>query len=156
MKRLSCFFLVGLTTLVSAAPPVQHLTVEGVRPARMKVGEAAEVVVEVKVREGFHIQANPASRPQLIATRLDLSGGKGLSPGRALYPEGKPYKVGGLAMTVSTYDGRFELKVPVKASTAAGPGKQELSGRIRYQACDDKVCFPPTMAKFTAPVEVLP
>lgn len=156
MKRFYGLLVLFSTIGSFAAPPVQHLTVEGVRPARMKVGQAAEVVVEVKVREGFHIQANPASRPQLIATRVDLSGGKGLSPGRALYPEGKPYKVGGLAMTVSTYDGHFELKVPVKASDLATPGKQDLAGRIRYQACDDKVCFPPTVAKFTAPVEVLP
>ncbi len=156
MKRLCCLILVGLTPLVLTAAPVQHLTVEGVRPARLKANQAAEVVVEVKVRDGFHVQANPASKPQLIATRIDLAGGKGLSIGRPLYPQGKPYKVGGLSMTVSTYDGRFELKIPIKASSLASPGKQDLAGKIRYQACDDKLCFPPTLAKFSASVEVLP
>jgi len=156
MKPL--FTLAFLWATASTAGPAaqQHLTIEGVKGVVFKAGETKEAVVEAKVREKFHVQANPASKPTLIATKVDLVGNAAFLVDRPIYPKAKPYKIEGLGMSVDTYDGRFEVKVPIKAGSSAKTGKTTLEGKIRYQACDDKVCFPPTFAKFSVPVEVQP
>lgn len=150
------FLVLFWATASLAVPPQQHLTVEGVKGIKLKAGDKKEVVVEAKVQKGFHVQANPATKPQLIATKVDVVGNASFQPDRPIYPKAKPYKIEGLGGSVDTYDGRFEVKVPVAAAASAKPGKSTLEGRIRYQACDDKVCFPPTVAKFAVPVEVEP
>lgn len=138
-----------------AAPPTGQLTIEGVRPARLKAGEAGMVVVEASIRAGFHVQANPASMPTLIPTKVTLPSAQGIEVGRPVYPKSEDYKIAGLKTAVATYSGKIEFQVPLTATSAATPGKKELDGDIRYQACDDKVCFPPTRAVFKAPVEIV-
>jgi thiol:disulfide interchange protein DsbD len=44
---------------------------------------------------------------------------------------------------LNVYDGRTIFYVPVKITADAKEGPLKLSGTIRYQVCDDKVCFPP-------------
>jgi thiol:disulfide interchange protein DsbD len=146
----------GAMAVAWATAPVGHLTVEGVAPLRIQRGKGGEARVELKVREGFHVQANPASKPQLIATKVDLMPAPDVVSDRPIYPEAKPYKVAGLDISVATYSGRFDVKIPLKILPAAALGKREIEGQVRYQACDDKVCFPRTVAKFGVPVEIVP
>jgi DsbC/DsbD-like thiol-disulfide interchange protein len=153
MKILSSTFLLSLSAFAFDSSP--RLTVEGVSSARLKAGESASVVLELKVREGFHVQANPASRPQLIPTKVDVTAASGFEISKPSYPVAKPYKIAGLDTMVDTYEGRFEVRIPFKSGTSVKAGKYELDGRIKYQACDDKVCFPPTLAKFRVPIEVV-
>ncbi len=147
---MKILLLIGLAW----AAPVQNLKVDGVKPLSLEKGKKGEVVVSLSVKKGFHVQANPASRPQLIATKVDVIPSAGIEVGQAAYPASKEYKVGGLDFAVATFDGAFDVKVPVSAGASAKPGKVSLEGRVKYQACDDKVCFPPTMAKFSVPVEI--
>lgn len=143
-----------LSVSVHAVDLSPKLTVEGVSPARLKAGENAQVVLELKVREGFHVQANPASRPQLIPTKVDVVASSGFEVSKPTYPKPKPYKIAGLDTMVDTYEGLFQVRIPLKSAASAKVGKYQLEGRVKYQACDDKVCFPPTLAKFQVPVEI--
>jgi DsbC/DsbD-like thiol-disulfide interchange protein len=137
-----------------ALEPAQHLMVTGVKKIELRASGSGVVVVELKVHDGFHVQANPASKPNLIATKVDIAAVGQIEVGRASYPKPKPYKVAGLETEVGTYDGLFEVRVPVQATAKIQPGKYSLDGKVRYQACDDKVCFPPTILRFAAPIEV--
>ena len=54
---------------------------------------------------------------------------------------------------MKVYSKRFAVRIPVKASAqflkrAAGDSVP-LKGVVSYQACDDKVCFPPQTTPFT-------
>ena len=44
---------------------------------------------------------------------------------------------------LAVYEGQTELKATLKADKAAKPGARSLSGKLRIQACDDQVCYPP-------------
>ena len=72
------------------------------------------------------------------------SGGGGL-PGAKLekydFPE-----------AASVLGGEFEIVTKFKraANPALGPGF--LSGKLRYQACNDKMCFPPKTVEIKLPV----
>lgn len=151
MKTLALGLLATVTAF--GAPPT-HLTVEPSAPFPIKVGGMGDAVVAFSVAKGFHIQANPASMPNLVATKVDVSAVENVKVGNPVYPPAKPYKVAGIA-TVNTFDGRVEVRIPLEAGASAQPGKTVLEGKIRYQACDDKICFQPTVAKFQIPVEIL-
>jgi DsbC/DsbD-like thiol-disulfide interchange protein len=155
MKTLCMVASLVLGSSLWALEAVQHLTVEGVKAVELRASSSAEIVLELKVKEGFHVQANPASKPNLIATKVDLTAAREVEVGKAIYPKAKPYKVAGLDTMVGTYDKRFDVKIPVQATAKITPGTVVLEGRIKYQACDDKVCFPPTIAKFTASIKVV-
>jgi thioredoxin:protein disulfide reductase len=146
--------LISLPAFTQELP--SRMVVEGVSNARLKAGGGFDVRVELKVKDGFHVQANPASRPQLIPTKVDVRATAEIDVDRPVYPKPKPYRIAGLETMVDTLEGRFEVKVPLKAKATTRPGKYELEGKVRYQACDDKVCFPPTVAKFSVPVEIVP
>ncbi len=154
MKAPILFAWLVSSLTVCAGVPVPHLTVTGVKKTELKASGSGEIVVELKVIDGYHVQANPASKPNLIATKVEVVAVGQVEVGRAVYPKPKPYKVAGLETAVGTYDGRFDVRIPIQATAQVKAGKYSLEGRVRYQACDDKVCFPPTVTKFAAPVEV--
>ena len=44
---------------------------------------------------------------------------------------------------MSVVGGQFEIVTKFKRSAIAQPGPSSLTGKLRYQACNDKMCFPP-------------
>jgi len=114
-------------------------------PTRLSLapGTTADVRVTVAVAEGFHVQANPASEPYLIPIRLELGDDPRVHVGLPAYPAGKPYRLKGSSIDFSTYEGTFELCIPLSAPRMAAPGDATLEGVLRYQACNDRICLKP-------------
>ncbi|HEY7819307.1 MAG TPA: hypothetical protein VIG29_13870, partial [Vicinamibacteria bacterium] len=79
----------------------------------------------LKVKDGWHINANPASSPYLIPT--EIRGARDV-----IYPKGKPMTFAFSKDPLSVYDG--EVVIPF---TAEGPVV------LVYQACDDTRCLSP-------------
>ena len=92
--------------------------------------------------------------PQLIPTKLDVSPLPYVQQGKATYPKPKAYLIEGLKRTVDTYDGKFDITLPLVVSANAKPGSLPLKGKIRYQACDNKICFPPTYLPFETTLDI--
>ena len=107
------------------------------------------------VADGFHAQANPATQPFLIPLTLKLRSSGGLRVGSARYPPGRPHRLEGAEDALLTYDGTFEVAVPVEALPAAPPGERSLRGSLRYQACDDRMCLFPVSSAVTLTVRVV-
>jgi len=131
----------------SPRPPV--VTVN--RPELLLVpGRTAEARLRVTVASGFHVQANPASRRSLLPTKLELAADAAVRPERIVYPSGVPLRLKGSSSDLSTYEGSFDIRVSLAASRRAKPGRAAIRGKLRYQACDARVCLAPS----SVPVEV--
>jgi hypothetical protein len=86
--------------------------------------------VELTVKAGFHVNANPAGDPALVATAV--SGVVG--PVRNVrYPPGEDGP-GGLGM----YTGRVKIQGEVDHR-----GGGAAAVEVTFQACDDQRCLPP-------------
>jgi uncharacterized protein YyaL (SSP411 family) len=101
------------------------------------LGEAAggwrPFALELEIREGWHLQAHPASRPELVATKL----GEGRGRLRALrYPAGRSFEAGFAGVAIDVYTGRVRIEGEVEAAEA------EPVVQLVYQACDDARCLP--------------
>ena len=161
MRSIAHSFLLATTLVLAAAAPAfaaapgsHAVTVSTGDTLELRVGHSAEARVRVWVESGYHVQANPPSADYLIATQLKLGRMPGVRPGKVAYPKGVPYTLEGSDEKFSTYSGAFELVVPVHVSRAARPGGGALKGTLRYQACDERVCYAPVSVPVSISVRV--
>ncbi len=95
------------------------------------------------IPSGYHVNSNHPLEKFLIATQLRIEAPKGLRVGPILYPRPVLRSLRFSKNKVSVFEGRTTIRftVTVPANFAANSG--ELKARLRYQSCNDDLCFPP-------------
>jgi len=147
-RRLAALsFGVAVSAAAGIAHALEVVTVQS--PARVEAepGAGTRIAIQVAVKPGFHVQANPVENPDLIPITLKLDGAGNVSIGEPVYPAAKRMRLRGDSEDLLVYDGIFAIVVPVKVGRDAAEGEQvTLRGTLRYQACDDRHClFPVTL-----------
>jgi DsbC/DsbD-like thiol-disulfide interchange protein len=143
----------------AASPADQRITSEGVvkvaaQPVEIPAGGSAEAVVRVTIQNGYHVNANPPTFPYLKATELALSPADGVSAGLVTYPKALNKKLAFADKPLAIYEGETELKAMLNADKAAKTGGRSMSAKLRIQACDDQVCYPPGTLDFAIPINI--
>jgi hypothetical protein len=116
-------------------------------PARITPGKPFTLAVQVRVQPGWHINSAAPGDPILIPTQLTTDGPG--PPARVEYPPAKTVKLGFRSAPLRVYTGTATFRVTVPAV----PGTtREVRLRLRYQACDDRVCLRPTQLVLRAPL----
>ena len=106
-------------------------------------GGTGDAVIELKIADGYHINANPASDKNLIPTTVEIVSANGITAEKPAYPQALTKKFSFSDKELAVYEKQATIKVKVRA-TAAAKGEKVITGTLRYQACDDAVCYPPT------------
>ena len=114
-------------------------------------GNDGEALVMLNIEAGYHVNANPATYPYLIATEVTADKVEGLDVGKAIYPPAKKQKFEFAEEPLAVYEGQVEVRLPIKI---AGKGSRSLPLNVRVQACDHEKCFPPATLKTNVSVEV--
>jgi hypothetical protein len=112
-------------------------------PVSLTAGGAVDVSVRVRVKEGYHINANPPTFAYLKATELSVEAGEGLTAGKPVYPSSVTRAFAFAEKPLAVYEGETEIKLPLKSSATAAKGARALPLKLRVQACDEKACYPP-------------
>ncbi len=97
----------------------------------------ADLVVTMDIDPGYHVNANPASDPDLIPTTLTLAGQADLAVD---YPAPVAFKAPFAPDGIDVYQGRVVLRAHLDAAPASWPAHATL----RVQACNDRACFAPS------------
>ena len=147
------------TTNAVASPSVQRITSAGVvkvfvPPASIEAGGTSDAVVQLTIQDGYHVNANPPTYPYLKATELEVPGAAGITLVKVTYPKALERKFAFAEEKLAVYEGKADLKATLKADKAAKPGEQSIPTRLRIQACDEQVCYPPGMLEFAIPVTI--
>lgn len=114
-------------------------------------GNNGEALVMLNIEAGYHVNANPATYPYLIATEVTADKVEGLDVGKAIYPPAKKQKFQFADEPLAVYEGQVEVRLPIKI---AGKGSRSLPLKVRVQACDHEKCFPPATLNTSVSVEV--
>jgi hypothetical protein len=142
----------GQNPLGAPAPlrnDTMHLTVHtSVSSTAVTPGQPVSITFDVTPKRSMHVYAPGKHDYQVIAVKVDPQPWLRVQPTK--YPPSEIYHFKELDEKVETYGKQFKLVQEVaihdtaaaKKALAAGPVK--LSGRLEYQACDDKVCYAPT------------
>ena len=125
-------------------------------PPKMAVkrtGEATQVL-HVSLKPGYHTNSSKPNEDYLIPLKLTWQSGGPLEVLEVVYPPGKLVKYDFSEKPLSVLGGEFEISTKFKraANPALGPGF--LTGKLRYQACNEKMCFPPKTVEIKLPLLV--
>jgi len=147
------------TNTAGASPSPQRITSEGVVKAtaqrvEIPAGGSAEATVRLTIQSGYHVNANPPTFPYLKATVLEITPSDGVSDGQIFYPKPIEKKFAFADKPLSVYEGETDLKVSLKADKTAKKGERSIPARLRIQACDEQVCYPPGAIELQIAVNV--
>ena len=116
-------------------------------------GGRLEIAVSLKVRKGWHINANPASLDFLVPTSLRITSEHPVETIEISYPPAKrvrfPFADGPLAV----YAGEVTIPAILEIGRYP-PGGVRLDLALEFQACDDTRCLPPSSIVLS--VDVVP
>ncbi|MEK7329208.1 MAG: protein-disulfide reductase DsbD domain-containing protein, partial [Candidatus Eisenbacteria bacterium] len=138
----------------SAIPEAKDLVQASAAPVTIAAGGRAEARVMLRVREGWHINANPPSLDYMIPTVVKVTGAAGLAAGKPAYPPGHRQKLSFETTALVVYDAEAVVSVPLTAAADAAPGEHALRGTVSFQACNDEVCLAPVSIPFELAVTV--
>jgi thiol:disulfide interchange protein DsbD len=123
-------------------------------PVTIPQNGAADAVVTLSISPGFHVNANPATFPYLIATEVKASTVEGITVGAPSYPAAEKKKFQFAEEPLAVYEGQAGVKLNLRTEKNAAAGSRSLPITVRIQACDNEQCFPPASVSATIAVEV--
>jgi hypothetical protein len=120
-----------------------------------KRNSAADVPFTVQVKSGYHVNSHTPADEYLIPLKFTFSPGP-LELVTVEFPEPSMQKFAFSEKPVSVFDGSFKTIAKLKVPSSAPTGPTQLVGKLRYQACNDRMCLPPRTLEIKVPVEILP
>jgi cytochrome c biogenesis protein CcdA/thiol-disulfide isomerase/thioredoxin len=118
-------------------------------------GDRVRVAVTVTLPAEFHVQSNAPRDPSLIPTVLTIEPPSGGEVIEVVYPPAQDFRMVDVPQPLAVYPHEFTIGAEVAVPAQATPGSLPLTGSLRYQACNDRVCFPPTNATVTWPLTIV-
>ncbi len=139
------------TSLPQSQP---NIVVTGNSADKVRRGRSAQAVVVMDIPAGFHVHSNRPLEKFLIRTQLQIEAPKGVRVGAVIYPRAVLRSLKFSKNKVAVYEGRATMRFNVTVPAAFGADSAELKARLRYQACNDELCFPPQTREVKIPVRV--
>jgi hypothetical protein len=130
--------------MLTVAPPAKVVA---------KKNAPAESRVVVTLASGYHVNSNTPSEDYLIPLRLTWNPGPLVSTG-VVYPKPEMEKYAFTEKPISVFTGRFDVVTKFKVVPNTPPGPGVMTGKLRYQACNSKECFPPRTVEVRLPYQV--
>ena len=151
-------FVVSLSVLPAGAQlrriPIEIVTLT--ESASVRAGSTVKAALQVTLPEGLHVQSNKPRDPALIPTELLLEPPTGVTGVEVVFPKAVDFPQEGLPEPLLVFDREFTIGVQLSFAGTLPAGPLTVPFELRYQACDDKVCFAPSSKKGEWTVELVP
>jgi hypothetical protein len=132
----------SLSSVLSAIPPEKIVA---------KRGATVDVPIAIQVKQGFHVNSDKPADEYLIPLKFTVAPGA-LELVEVVWPKPLMQKFAFSEKPLSVFEGNFKVLTRLKAG--ATPGASQMAGKLRYQACNDRMCLPPRTLDVKVPVEV--
>lgn len=114
--------------------------------AEVRAGRPVDLSVRVQLPDTLHVQANAPRDPSLIPTVLTIDAPAGVTVQEVAYPDAFDLEQLGQPEPLAVYGHDFVIRVRATLDPSVPEGALALPARLRYQACDDKLCYAPATA----------
>ena len=111
----------------------------------------ADFVIQVK--NGYHVNSNAPADEFLIPLRFTWTEDV-VKLQEVVYPKPQMQKFPFSEKPMSVYEGDVKTQVKFKVPATATRGLTQLTGKLRYQACNDRMCLPPRTLEVKVPLEI--
>ena len=129
------------------------VSVEAAPGLRARRGAEVEIPLRVMIRSGYHINSNTPAEDYLIPTVLTWTSGP-LTARSVTYPKAESVKYEFSEKPMLVYSGAVSIVSRFAVAADAPRGETRLTGKLRYQACTDKMCLAPRTLDVSVPVTV--
>jgi thiol:disulfide interchange protein len=113
----------------------------------LQPGQQAVAAIVLDINDGFHAQSRTPSQPEFIKFTAKVDPNPAMTIYEPIYPAGETHDYGDLGK-LNVYTGRVIVFVPIQVKSDAALGPITFSGKLKYQVCDDKACYPPATTPF--------
>jgi thiol:disulfide interchange protein len=118
-------------------------------------GAPARIAVRFDLEKNWHTNSNTPLEEFLIPTELTFAESDDFTVEQVTYPEHELLTLEFSDEPVAVYESTFHLGVLLTPKADLAPGEYTLSGKLRYQACDDKQCMPPKTLEVNVPITIV-
>jgi hypothetical protein len=125
-------------------------------PEKVVAKRNTEVTAKIAVtlRPGYHVNSDAPHESYLIPLKLNWTAAP-LEVEAVTYPKAHDEKYQfSPDQPLSVFTGNFEIATKFKVPADAASGPAILAGKLRYQACNDTMCFPPKTVEVNLPVDL--
>ena len=137
-------------------PQVAKVTVAAGTVVTVRSGSTATVHLPFRVVPGFHINSHKPGSELLIPTVLHMDPPTDIEIAKIEYPSGRELSFDFAPNEkLNVYAGDFDVSAMVRPARNTSPGRYRVHGNLRYQACDNRACYPPTQVPVAFDVKVL-
>jgi DsbC/DsbD-like thiol-disulfide interchange protein len=138
---------------VPAKRETKHLTVStSATPEAVAPGKRVSLAVDVAPKEKMHVYS--PGQDGYIGITLMLDADASFTASKAKYPAGEKIYMPLLKETQLVYAKPFRIAQDVVVRPAAGAASVTIKGTLRYQACDDTLCYLPANVPVSWTVKV--
>ena len=142
--------LIGLPANFQAAPapkpdPDPDISVKGYYASdKAQRGRTLQAAIVLEIPSGYHVNANRPLGKYAIPTALKIEAPSGVRVGPVSYPRAIVRKLKATNNeSLAVYEGRAILRFNVTVPANYQGNEVVVKARIRFQSCNDEVCFPP-------------
>src|SRR5206468_6861183 len=114
-------------------------------------GSTVNVILDITPRVGLHLYAPGAKGYRVVAFTLDPNPAVEIRP--LQYPPSEIYEFKPLNERVPAFQRPFTLVLPLVVRPGHG-NRITVKGALEYQACDDRICYPPKEIKVSHVIRV--
>jgi len=119
-------------------------------------GDTVRLALQVGIPAGLHLQSNAPRDPALKATTLTFELPDGVKAGETVFPASIDFRLQGSTDLLAVFEGTLTIGSTLTLPASQATGDLTIPARLRYQACDDKVCFAPRTVPVSWTVRVTP
>jgi DsbC/DsbD-like thiol-disulfide interchange protein len=107
-----------------------------------RAGAKGVVTLRVKLPASVHVQSDKPLDKSLIPTALTIEPPTGVRVEKIVYPVATKLKQEGQPQPLAVFGPDFTITVHLAVASGAA-GELIVPARLRYQACDEFMCYPP-------------
>lgn len=147
-----CMLCSGIVKMGQAQKNTEPVTFTVKVHGKLKAGEQFVAEVTLNAADGWHIYAPGGSNEALgmIETKFEFDQLKGFD------------KVGDLKLSQHQFSGPYAVykgtgvivSQAFRVSPELKPGSYTLKGKIRYQTCNEDICYPPRVENFVTKIVI--
>ena len=112
--------------------------------------------LQIRLADGLHANSNKPRDPLLIPMVLSVEPPAGVSVVEIVYPPPTDLKQELSEQPLSVFEREFAIGVRLNVAREVAPGNIEIPAQLRYQACDEKMCYKPVTVETSWMFRVVP
>ena len=119
-------------------------------------GTIYRVALQARLDPGFHVNSNAPLEDFLIPTVLTVDPPEGIELSAVAWPDPITLSQQGADQPLAVFEEEFVIGAVLSLGPALSVGSYVVPGTLRYQACDETMCYLPATADLSFEVTVVP